>query len=158
MRKTFGAYFIFGHYEAWQTQRMMMKGVEFRVPCLIADIVINMLIEKDGFEKSLIIDPKEKRVFNNIPNLCFELREIENAKLRTLFCQKVQDLDRALFCEMVNTREGAERKTRIELLLLKTTSLSSGRGILAKSTTINLATGHKNQLQLPKMKFEKQCR
>ena len=87
-----------------------LAGVEFRVPCLIAYIVINMLIEKDGFEKSLIIDPKEKRVFNNIPNLCFELREIENAKLRTLFCQKVQDLDRALFCEMVNTREGAERK------------------------------------------------
>ena len=63
MRKTFGAYFIFGHYEAWQTQRMMMKGVEFRVPCLIADIVINMLIEKDGFEKSLIIDPQRKACF-----------------------------------------------------------------------------------------------
>ena len=102
------------------------------------------------------LTPKEKRVFNNIPNLCFELREIENAKLRTLFCQKVQDLDRALFCEMVNTREGAERKTRIELLLLKTTSLSSGRGILAKSIMINLVTGHKNQR--PKMKFEIQCR
>ena len=99
--------------------------------------------------------PKEKRVFNNIPNLCFELREIENAKLRTLFCQKVQDLDRALFCEMVNTREGAERKTRIELLLLKTTSLSSGRGILAKSSMINLVNGHRNQRQLPKNEFWK---
>ena len=104
------------------------------------------------------LTPKEKRVFNNIPNLCFELREIENAMLRALFCQEVQDLDRALFCEMLNTREGAERKTRIELLLLKTTSLSSGRGILAKSIMINLVTGHKNQRHLPKMKFEKQCR
>ena len=48
------------------------------------------------------LTPKEKRVFNNIPNLCFELREIENAKLRTLFCQKVQDLDRVLLGGMVN--------------------------------------------------------
>ena len=104
------------------------------------------------------LTPKEKRVFNNTPNLCFELREIENAKLRTLFCQKVQDLDRALFCEMVNTREGVGRKTRIELLLLKTTSLSNGLGILAKSIMINLVTGHKNQRQLPRMKFEIQCR
>ena len=65
------------------------------------------------------LTPKEKRVFNNIPNLGFELREIENAKLRTLFCQKVQDLDRALFCEMVNTREGAERKSKATDLALR---------------------------------------
>ena len=46
------------------------------------------------------------------PIFDWDFCEIENANLKTLFCQKVQDPDRVLLCEMVNVWEMEKKEAQ----------------------------------------------